>query len=425
MQIYENTDLEKSVLGCLISFEDVRDSITNLNEDDFNNQSNKLIFKALETLYLNNSPIDIVTVSDELIDKMHASTNFASYLTSLKNYEPSAAHHIYNIKTLKTYTLRRNLLKMGNELVNKAGSIENEPESIYADTTRKLLDMDINTNNIDTSLQRVLTDTYTVINEAVLGKNIGTKIGLTDFDNLTGGIFKGELTVIGARPGVGKSALGMHIALSFAKQKKAVEFVSLEMSREQYGIRLIALESGVSSEKMRRGNISKEETSDIIKSLPRLSDKKIFINTAAKTPAQILSACRQRKQSDGLDLLVVDYLQLIRSDRRLENRVQEVSEISKALKEITLDLGIPVIAMSQLNRNAARSVPTMADLRESGAIEQDADNIILLHDTEEKVTDGKKNMKLIVAKQRQGSTGYIDVVFEPAKVKFSSLYRGN
>jgi len=424
MQIFTNDELEKSVLSCLISY-DQADKIPSLNDDDFQKQDNKTIFKALENLYLTNSPIDIITVTDELIDKMSEGSRFSTLVLSLNKYEPSAAHIDYNIKQLKGYTLRRNLYKLGAELTKKAGDVGEEPEDIHSDITRSLLEIDINTSNKDDTMQNTLKLTYNAILNAVGGKNIGTKIGIADFDKLTGGIFKDELTIIGARPGVGKSALGMHIAQAFARQNKVVEFVSREMSKEQYGMRLIANESGVSTEKIRRGKLEKEEISRIHGALGSLKNNKIFINTSAKSPAQILAACRQRKQRDGLDLLIVDYLQLLKSDRKSENRVQEVSEISRALKEITLELNIPIIAMSQLNRNSANT-PSMSDLRESGAIEQDADNIILLQDLDGEIDrNGNKNMRLIVAKQRQGSTGYLDVIFNPAQVKFTSLYKEN
>jgi len=423
MNVFANIDLEKSVLGCLISYEQTKDKIPGLSENDFSNGDNRTIFRALANLYLNNNPIDIITVTDELIDRMHESERFTEIVTSLNHYEPSAAHLEYNIKLLKEYTLRRNLYKIGNELVKKSGEVQESPIDLHSEITRNLLDMEINTSSTDESMHNTLQLTYNAILDAFSGKNIGTKINLTDFDTLTGGIFKGELTIIGARPGVGKSALGMHIAQAFASQNKTVEFISREMSREQYGMRLIAYEGGISTEKIRRGKLDKEEIGKLINAIKALSKNKIFINTTSKTPAQILSVCRQRKQQDGLDLLVVDYLQLLKSDRKCDNRVQEVSEISRALKEITLELNIPVIAMSQLNRNAV-NIPSMADLRESGAIEQDADNIILMHEINEPDQNGNKNMRLIVAKQRQGNTGYIDVMFNPAIVRFYSIFKG-
>ena len=216
---------------------------------------------------------------------------------------------------------------------------------------------------------------------------------------------------------------------------------SLEMSREQLGMRMLAKTSGMDAYRLRTGKIDSDDWAQLIQSIKTMQELPIYINTDVRTPQEIKAACLERKRMDGLGLVVVDYLQLVRAGRRIENRTQEVGEVSRAIKLLTLELGVPVIALSQLSRQSNQRTggskrPQLSDLRESGALEQDADNVIFLHEpTEDELEEswavkaakrdmdkmGSRYIELIVDKQRQGPVGTIPVAFDPARMRFSSI----
>lgn len=259
--------------------------------------------------------------------------------------------------------------------------------------------------------------------------------GITDLDRYTGGLHKGEVTIIAARPSIGKTALAVQIALQVAKKEKVVQVFSREMSQVQLGTRLIANQGKVDGQRMRTGHIRDEDWIEIVKAEAALSNLPLYINDEASTMPDIRAVCAEKKHK-GLDLVIIDYMQLIEPHKRSDTREREVAEISRAIKKLTLEFEIPIIALSQLNRSTANKRPTLDTLRESGAIEQDADNVILLHKPDEKdVPDedlqlyrtlksaGRDYVEVIIGKQRNGPTGMFTMSYNPRHMEFIGIRR--
>ena len=415
-------ELEKRIIGSLI-FEapnDAKASCMTLIEEDFTDAKLKLVLRAAQELYVADKKIDLVSVSD----KLTGIGGIITLLTECLKSSFSASINQMDINRLKTHTSRRKLREIGREIIESAMDRALEPIEIVRETSKKFDELSTGGVSEDESIKKIMFEALNYIGEKSAGKNMGMHIGISDFDNITGGLFNGELTVIGARPGVGKSAFAQLIAVRCAEQGCIVEFFSREMSQLQYGVRLLSQFSMVNGRKMRTGrDLGTADFKAIASGVAKNAALPLFINTKARTVAEIFAVCYERKRNEGLGMVVVDYLQLLSGSGKHKDRVQEMSEVSRGLKELALEFNIPVVALSQLNRDATNKQPTMANLRESGAIEQDADNIILLHELE-RVEEGAENFRitrLIIEKQRQGETGYIDMVFRPATMQFTPL----
>ena len=415
MNHLSNRELEYTIIGEMIA-DSVRNKgiIMQLTEDDFSTLYTQQIFAEIKKIVSAGGEADLVTVCAHLSDKAQkaaveaAGSNIGSW-----NIRQHA-------KEIKNYTAKRKIAQTAQAMLQSIHDDSKTPIAICDEAVQTLRQaMPIETRE-DESLDSILIETYSVLGENMGPNGGGTKTNIPEFDRVTGGLFDGEMTVIGARPGVGKSAFAQYIAMQFVRQGKPVEFFSREMSRIQYGLRIYASESGVSTAKMRQGNVGEPELKKLSAAMQRLYGLPLYINTTARTPEEILAVCHDRQQKNGLGLIVVDYLQLVSGMGG--NREQEVSTVSRALKELSKEFKVPVLALSQLNRSTGYSMPTMANLRESGAIEQNADNIIFLHDTGEG-ENGQKIIRLIIEKQRQGNTGYVDIVFQPDTMQFAELYQ--
>lgn len=415
MKNLTNHELEYTLIGELM-LPGHENLVVTLTEEDFSIRQLKAVFGAMRTICADGGTPDLVTVSAKL-EGNKAAQDAALKASGLNLGSRNAKEHI---SAVKQFTARRAIVKIAQDIFQDAQSPDKDVLEVCDKAVTRLREAMPLRTNTDESLHSVLMETIAVLDDAQKGKNQSTKINLPDFDRKTGGFFPGEMTVIGARPGVGKSAFAQYIALQFARQGKTVEFFSREMSRLQYGIRMLSAGSGIAGTTIRTGNMLEHEKQEISDTVGRLSPLQIHINTTARNVPEILTMCHERQQNNGLDLVIVDYLQLVNGIGG--SREQEVSAVSRGLKEISLEFGIPVIALSQLNRSVGNKEPGLEHLRESGAIEQDADNIIFLHESGE-CENGAKDMRIIVAKQRQGRTGYIDVKFKPDKMQFEGLYR--
>lgn len=415
MKNLTNHELEYTLIGELM-LPGHENLVVTLTEEDFSSRQLKAVFGAMRTICADGGTPDLVTVSAKL-EGNKAAQDAALKASGLNLGSRNAKEHI---SAVKQFTARRAIVKVAQDIFQDAQSPDKDVLEVCDKAVTRLREAMPLRTNTDESLHSVLMETIAVLDDAQKGKNQSTKINLPDFDRKTGGFFPGEMTVIGARPGVGKSAFAQYIALQFARQGKTVEFFSREMSRLQYGIRMLSAGSGIAGTTIRTGNMLEHEKQEISDTVGRLSPLQIHINTTARNVPEILTMCHERQQNNGLDLVIVDYLQLVNGIGG--SREQEVSAVSRGLKEISLEFGIPVIALSQLNRSVGNKEPGLEHLRESGAIEQDADNIIFLHESGE-CENGAKDMRIIVAKQRQGRTGYIDVKFKPDKMQFEGLYR--
>lgn len=401
--------------------------LARLSEDDFENLNNKLVFKTVREMWLKGEAISPVTVKAE-------NQNIAiSDILKMDDVVLSTKDEINKMaESIKNQSAIRQIKK----LLNETNTLLKEED---AKTIKTRLYEVLNTIDVDISERRVK-DLKTVILEATdwienqynkAKENGIMTTGIKDLDFYTGGLFDGEMTVIAARPSVGKTALGLHIALKLAKEGKKVHFVSREMSHNALGMRIISMASGISTGKIKSGQLTEEDWVKMGKAMRYCENTNLKIDTKSKTPSDIKAVTQELKAQEGLDLVVIDYLQILTPDGKHGSREQEVASISRSLKNLSLDLNRPVIVLAQLNRNAENKRPTLADMRESGAIEADADNVWFLHSPTEGQVEGEKLQKyracinngfryleIIVGKHRNGPTGAVEVVFDPAKMRF-------
>lgn len=404
-----NTDIEKSVLGCLVLGK--QDYVIKLSELDFYNQMNLLIFKAIKHLFEQKKEIDVITLSDELKPQLDNSLDIVSELESFVTTTENISHYI---SVLKEYTLRREIVKSADKAKDIAlNKTYDNPIEMKSDVLQ-LFDIEIyNKKKTDSSLYAVIMRVMQDIEDKYNAKAEDRLFtGFYDLDRLTAGLHPEELTIIAARPGVGKTAFALQMMIQMAKKGIQCLFVSREMSEMQLAKRILANIATIDGQKLRLcKSLTDSDWEKIgIAVANEICQLPIELNDRLSNIQEIRAYCRELKISGKLGLLLVDYLQLCKSLKKVDNRTQEVADISRQLKEISLEFGIPVIALSQLTRDNVRSgrEPELYDLKESGALEQDADNVIFLHvpdGTDE--TQESFEIKVIVGKQRNGATGYI------------------
>lgn len=408
-----------------------------LVEEDLSNEAARNAYRRINAVLAQGLPLDMVSVAGEdmqLFGKLIG--EWTDWANAIYVAAPDQA-----VTEIKNAALRRRMNEAAVTIAKLASDIDEEAEDQLLVAVQALERLRPEKRSLlNERLVSVMMDAYNAAGDRQkLGG--GISIGLPEFDRKIGGIFPGELTLIGARPAVGKSAFATHICEAVARQGHVVQMFSLEMSREQLGMRMLAKASGMDAYRLRTGKIEGDDWEQLVQSIKAMQELPIYINTDVRTPQEIKAACLERKRSGGLGLVVVDYLQLVRAGRRIDNRTQEVGEVSRAIKLLTLELGVPVIALSQLSRQSNQRTggtkrPQLSDLRESGALEQDADNVIFLHEpAEDELEDnwapkaakrdldklGRRYIELIVDKQRQGPVGTIPVAFDPARMRFSSI----
>jgi replicative DNA helicase len=405
--------------------------IAKLTEDDFSSYNNKAIFATIKRLWLEKKPISLA-----LVKKETPQAQISDIVTAIETITADQAEIEELAKALKNAAAMRKLsnlcaliktelakTKDAREIKNK---IYDALESINIDTgTQKIKD-----------LKTITLETFDWIEKQYNKANEGDllRTGILDLDYYTGGLYDGEVTIIAARPGVGKTALGLYVALEAARNGRKVLFISREMSEIALGIRLCSIVSGVDTGKIKAGRLTDDDWVTLASVLKKLTNTNLIIDTASRTPAEIKAIAKEMQARQGLDLLVVDYLQLLQPDSKHEIREQEVASISRALKTLALDINKPILVLAQLNRNAENKRPSLGDLRESGSIEADADNVWLLHyPTTKEVDDDKKDlvinckkknvryMEIIIAKHRNGPVGTVDVIFDSRKMRFYGI----
>lgn len=409
---------EQSLLGAMIlDGQAINDAIETVNADAFYNRAHAVIYAAIMTLYNGNKPVDLITLSDNLsADGKLDAVGGLPYLTNLtdKGILTTNAKHYAEIVDEK-YTLRQ-LIKVSSEII-ESGYGEDDTAEIIEQAERKIFDITQRRNREGfTHIGEVMQNTITHISTAMgaSGELTGTTTGLADLDSKTQGLQRSDLVLLAARPSMGKTALGLNICKNAAVKKDAVvAMFSLEMAKEQYVQRMMAAESLVSLTGIRTGHLSQDEWPLLVQGVSRLSNANIYIDdTPAITVSEVRAKCRRLKIEHGLDIVLIDYLQLM-SGGKAESRQQEISNISRGLKALARELDCPVLALSQLSRapeQRADHRPMLSDLRESGAIEQDADIVMFLYRDEyyfPEKEDNKNVAELIIGKQRNGETGTI------------------
>ena len=417
----QSVEAEQAVLGALlIEGESILKAIELIGEDDFYRAAHRRIYRAMLALFEKNESIDIVTVSEEL-KKSGATeeTGGAEYLSTLANQTPTAANVVYYAKIVKDKALQRSLLKAATEVAEKIYQGELEADDMMDMAEKKIFEVsDKRIRSNFAPMKEAIKETFKMIEglyerkEAITGMPSGFK----DLDEFTAGFHPGDLVIVGGRPSAGKTAFGLNIAQQAGVQRREpVAIFSLEMSLNQIIMRMLCAEAMVDASSVRRGHI-KNNFHKLASAASKLMDAPIFIDeTSGISALEMRAKARRLKREHGLGLIVVDYLQLMRGNGKYEQRVQEISEISRSLKALAKEINVPVIALSQLNRAVERERrnPNMSDLRESGAIEQDADVILFLYKDEKQKKQGEASgrpevevVKLDIAKQRNGPTAH-------------------
>lgn len=404
-------EIEKVVLYYII-FENADNPIT---EDDFVYDRNKKIATAIIELRKEKKEISMISVKGKIKANQK---QVLEYISNIGNNIYGTSLDDAYIK-LKNLTKKRKMYNLAHEILQ---NIENEDADIYSQKVIKELNEITNESDKEEKLIDQISTAVIRIEDNWRNRNdYSLYTGILDLDNKLCGLHNQELTIIGARPGVGKTTLALQIAQKIANNDRNVLFISLEMSEIQLIQKMIAKEGNINSYKMRMGTLEDKDFETITKVATNLSQMKFNINTKIRNIQQIELKCRKLKNQGKLDLVIIDYIQLLKSNEKFNIREQEVADISRRLKLLSLELDIPIIALCQLNRNASTGEPTLADLRESGSLEQDADNIWFLYQ------GNQQNTNLItinVAKQRAGETGSVKVKFNKNTSQFINLANG-
>ncbi len=437
----QNIEAEQSLLGSLLIDKDAIIRVADLvRPEDFYKENHKIIYEAILELFSKHEPIDLLSLASRLEEHGKLEEiGGRSYLMALANTVPTASHVVHYANIVQKKATLRRLITAAADISALGYSEEEEIENILDKAESKLFAVSQKyLKQIFIPIKNVLSEAFERIDELHREKNKlrGLPTGFNDLDNILAGLQKSDLVILAARPSVGKTSLALDVARNAAVRSKVpVGIFSLEMSKEQLVDRLLCAEAGVDLWKMRTGRLSDhEEDNDFMRighAMGVLSEAPIYIDDSATANVmEIRTKARRLQVEQGLGLLIVDYLQLMESRTRIENRVQEIAEITRSLKGIARELNIPVLALSQLSRAVeARSpaIPKLADLRESGSIEQDADVVLFIYrkamdrGIREVAPEEKNIAEIHIAKHRNGPTGIVQLYFDENRVCFKNL----
>jgi len=431
----QNTDAEASLLGSILLDGDALIKVVDkIEPDDFYEPRHVLVYGAMQKLFAQHRPIDILTLTNELeqnkeLDKAGGS----SYVTDLTNMVPTAAHIEHYAEIVREKSLRRRLLKASDQIIKLSRTESEEIADVLAEAERELFDVSNKVIKQDlVSVEKVLSESFDRLDELHHSKDKirGIPTGFKDLDNKLAGLQASDLVIIASRPSMGKTTLAMNIAHHVATQEQqSVLLFSLEMSKEQLVDRLLAAEAGIDAWNIRTGNLSDSDFEKLGQAMGSLSEAPIYIDDSPGINVlEILTKSRREQQRRPIGMIIVDYLQLMSGIGKNsgDNRVQEISEISRGLKAIAREMNVPVVALSQLSRsveNRHPQIPQLADLRESGSIEQDADVVMFIYreDYYNPETDRKGMTDLLIKKHRNGPTGKVELYFHPDLLQFRSI----
>ncbi len=439
-QMPQNNDAEMSVLGaCFLSKVALEKVIEEVDEKMFYNEANQKIFTAIKSLHDQIIPLDITTIKNELDNQKNLNAiGGLDYISEIIDSVATTANLDSYIKIIKEKAIRRKLIDTATNIITNSYEEDKDLSLLLDDSEKKVLDV----------ARARATSEFTPISEAlrraqenleIMAKNksaiTGLETGFYDLDKATSGLHEGELIIIAARPGMGKTAFALNLATNASfTTDKAIAIFNLEMSAEQLVNRMISAVGQIEGDKLKTGMLNHNDWKKYNEAISELADTNIYIeDNASITASEIKAKCRRLANSEkGLALVIIDYLQLVTTGGRTESRQVEVSDISRAFKTMAMELKVPVIALAQLSRNAERresNQPRLADLRESGSIEQDADLVLFINRQdyfENKSADNKVNIvpaELIIAKHRRGSTGLYQLLFELDKSCFKNYLK--
>lgn len=431
-----DNDAEQMVLACMLYPDEdgVRVAAENLLSDDFYSPAHKIIFNAFIDLYNNNKPVDFVMAKDKLESLgFLEQVGGVEYLVNLSGLAATTAKTKFYVDIVKQKAIFRKLIKVSDSIAASSYEGSEDADTIIANAEKDILEVSQNMNSNDfVSMDRVMAEVIENIDKVTRSNSriTGIETGFKDFDRLTAGLQNSDLILIAGRPSMGKTAFALNIAQYAAVEKRVpVAIFSLEMSKAQLGNRMLSAQALVDSSKLRVGNLTPEEFDSIAMAMGTLSAAPIEIyDTPGINPISMREKCRKLKLEKGLGLIVIDYLQLMEgTGNRNESDQQRVSYISRSLKGIARELNVPVIALSQLSRGPEGRTdhrPMMSDLRESGAIEQDADVVCLLFREEYYKKDDpevKNKGEVIVAKNRNGSTDTVNLIWRGQFTRFDNM----
>lgn len=439
MSAFYNHDAEAAVLSALTTGKrDATPYAAQLSGEDFHRPEHRAVFQAIQHLIASGQDVTLVTIADRLTKAAGNDAALVSILPDLRVHAIVGWAIDGHIELVKAASMRRDLYARLDAARQQLMDADNDVGSVLESTRQSLRDM-IVTGHQWQEMPDVLLSTYEALERRQKGEEKSMPSGIAVLDKITSGFHRGELTIIGARPAVGKSALGMHIALATAAQGYRVGVVSREMTDVQYGARILGSRAEIEPGKMRTGQLDPYDWTQLSEAMQHYSDMSVSFMFSARDIEDLRMEVQKKIDGEGLDMLVIDYLQLLQTRRKFEKDYLRVGYISKAIKDMTTDFNIPIIALAQVGRSSARTMPNLSELRGSGDIEQDADNVIFMHRPEDASDDSilsgdggmiaaleaenKQYIVLEIAKQRQGQTGRTAVVFDPARMQYTSIVR--
>jgi len=428
-------DAEQAVLSCMLYDSDgIVTAYEALTGDDFYGTNNKIIFEAIVELYIRDIPVDIITLKNKLNEKgKFEKVGGMDYIVSISCIVSTSVQTKYYVKIVYEKSVLRKLIKMSAKISTLSYEGKEKVDEIIDFAEKGIFNIIQNRRSNDFfHINEVLVHSIDKIEE-INNSNIkitGLETGFSDFDNKTAGLQPSDLILIAARPSMGKSAFALNIAQFVAVKKNvSTAIFSLEMSKEQVANRLLCSQALLDSQKLRTGGLEQEDWSKIAYAIGELSEAPIYIDdTPSITVTELRAKCRKLKIEKELGLIIVDYLQLMNANKRADSRQQEISEISRSLKAVAREMEAPLIALSQLSRACelrSDHRPMLSDLRESGAIEQDADVVCFLYreDYYDKTSEKQNQAEIIIAKQRNGPTGTVELAWLGKYTKFANLSR--
>lgn len=430
-----SVESEQSILGSILLDKEAIITVTEtIQPEDFYKEAHKIIYECMVKLNNKNEPIDLITLTEELRKQDHLEdVGGISYITSLSTIVPTTSNVKYYSDIVKEKSVLRKLIKVSNDILNLGYDNSTKVEDLLEKAEKQIFDISQEKSSEDfQSINSVLMDTYDMIERLYTNKEeiTGITSGFEDLNKKINGLQRTDLILIAARPAMGKTAFSLNLVQNAAlKGNASVAVFSLEMSKEQLVQRMLSAQSHVELKKIKNGNLDENDWPRIIDAMSVLSNANIYIDdTPGIKISELRSKCRKLKIEKGLDLILIDYLQLMEGDNNNESRQQEISKISRSLKIIAKELNCPVVALSQLSRAPEQRSdhrPMLSDLRESGAIEQDADIVMFLYRDEYYHPDSeRKNIgEVIIAKNRHGETGSVELVWLGEIQKFANKAR--
>ena len=430
-------EAERSVLGAMLLDTDALDQmIEQLMPEDFYVAAHSAIFAAMRDTRMAGDAVDLITLTNRLerSGKLESIGGMV-YLTELMNFVPTAANVSYYAEIVEEHSMQRSMIRVGNDMIRDGMNDQKPVDESLNEAERKIYDITMRkTEDSLSPASEIVPSTMSQIGELMQrkGKLTGVATGFSQLDRLTNGLQKSDLIILAARPAMGKSAFAMNIGQHAAiYDNRAVAVFSLEMSKGQLMMRILCTEGSVDSQKIKDGTLDDEDMQHLVDAATKMQSTKFYIDdSAGATVASIRSKCRRLKAQQGLDLVIIDYMQLIQGtgmgQRKSDNRVQEVSDMTRALKLLARELNVPIILLAQLNRGPETRQdhrPQISDLRESGSIEQDADMVILLYRPVVYDPEAGNEAEAIVAKNRHGPIETVNLYFEGQYTRFRTLAR--